>query len=46
MFDKDSEGEMKDLITGLSEMGQREYERHLSEVFEDVVRLGYYNKVN
>lgn len=35
-----------DLITGLSDKGQLEYERRLAEVFDDIIRLGYYRKVN
>lgn len=33
------------LITGLSEKGQLEYERRLGDVFTDIVRLGYYHKI-
>lgn len=43
MFDKVAEGESKiNLVTGLSSEGQSEYDRRLNEVFEDVIKLGYY----
>lgn len=47
MFDKAADGEgTLDLITGLSENGQQEFDRRIGEVLEDVVRLGYYREVN
>lgn len=47
MFDKAADGEATlDIITGLSENGQQEFDRRIGEVFEDVVRLGYYRQVN
>lgn len=30
----------------LNEQGQREYVRQMNDVFEDMIRFGYYRKVN
>lgn len=47
MCDKMAEGEdTQGLITGLSESGQLEYERRLNDVVEDVIKLGYYHKID
>lgn len=34
------------LVGGLCKKGQLEYERRLNGVFEDVTRLGYFNKIH
>lgn len=46
MLNGAEEKETLDLITGLSDEGQLEYERRLAEVFNDILRLGYYHKIN
>lgn len=42
----DNKEENKELITGLCESEQQEYDRRMNEVFEDIVRLGLYHKIN
>lgn len=44
--EKSAKGETIELITGLSERGQLEYERRLNELFVDIVRLDYYHKLD
>lgn len=47
MCDKIAEGERRhELITGLNEKAQIEYEQRLNDAIEDLVRLGYYQKIN
>lgn len=47
MCDKMAEGENGNgLVSGLTESGQAEYVRRLNDVVEDVVRLGYYQKLD
>lgn len=47
LFDKMIDGDNKqDFISRLSERGQLEYDRRLNETFEDIVRLGYHQKIN
>lgn len=48
MNDKtETENSRQELITGLNETAQSEYDRRLNEVFEDVVdKLGYYHKID
>lgn len=47
MFDKAVKGERHlELVTSLSENGQLEFDRRLNEVFEDIVNLGYYRRIN
>lgn len=46
MSDKIAEGETRqELITGLSEHAQQEYDRRLNGVIGDLIRLGYYHKL-
>lgn len=48
MFDKavkEEEGHIE-LVTSLGEKGQLLYDRRINEVFEDIVNLGYYRKIN
>lgn len=43
MFDKVADGEAQlDIVNELGAEGQLEYDRRLNEVFEDVIKLGYY----
>lgn len=47
MCDKIAEGERRqELITGLNDKAQIEYEQRLNDAIEDLVRLGYYQKIN
>lgn len=46
MAEKSAKGEAIELITGLSDKGQLEYERRLNELFDDIVQRGYYHKLN
>lgn len=47
MCDKMADGgDAGGLVSGLTENGQAEYERRLNDVLEDVVQLGYYQKLN
>lgn len=46
MCDKIADGERRhELITGLSDKAQLEYERRLNDTVEDLVKLGYYRKI-
>lgn len=50
VFDKATTGaenddDKIDLITGLSDKGQLEFQRRLGDVFTDVIRFGYYRKI-
>lgn len=47
MFDNAADGKCSiDITTGLNEGGQREYDRRINGVLEDIVTLGYYRRVN
>lgn len=47
MSDKTADGESGNgLLSGLSESGQLEFERRFNGVIEDVVKLGYYHKID
>lgn len=47
MYDEKAKGERQfDFITSLSEKGQTEFDRRLNEVFEDIVNLGYYRRID
>lgn len=47
MCDKVSEDEKQyGLITGSSEKAQLEYDQRINDVVDDLIRLGYYNKIN
>lgn len=44
-FDKAANGESKiELVKGLSSGGQSEFDRRINEVYEDVIKLGYYER--
>lgn len=46
MCDKIADGERRhELITGLSDKAQLEYEQRLNDTVEDLVKLGYYQKI-
>lgn len=46
MFDGTGEGENKpDLVSGFSKEGQREFERRINGLLEDIIELGYYRKI-
>lgn len=46
VIDKAVEGDGQvELVTSLSEKGQLAYDRCLNELFEDIVNLGYYRKL-
>lgn len=47
MSNKIAEGEtQQELITGLNEHAQQEYDRRLNGVIGDLIRLGYYHKID
>lgn len=47
MCDKIAEGETRhELITGLNENAQLEYEQRLNDAFDDLIKLGYYTRTN
>lgn len=47
MFDESADGRNKpNQITGWSGKGKLQYERRKNEVFESIIRLGYYRKIN
>lgn len=46
MCDKIAEGERRhELITGLNDKAQHEYEERLNDVVDDLITLGYYRKI-
>lgn len=46
MCDKIAEGETRhELITGLNEQAQFEYDQRLNDVVDDLIELGYYQKI-
>lgn len=46
MCDKIAEGERRhELITGLNDKAQHEYEERLNDVVDDLIALGYYRKI-
>lgn len=47
MCDKIAEGERRhELITGLNDKAQHEYEERLNDVVDDLITLGYYRKID
>lgn len=46
MFDEAEDSEITtDLISGFNKEGQREFERRINGLLEDVIELGYYRKI-
>lgn len=46
MFDETGDGKIKpDLVSGFSADGQREFARRINGLLEDIVKLGYYRKI-
>lgn len=46
MCDKIADGETRhELITGLNENAQLEYAQRLNDAMDDLIKLGYYNKI-
>lgn len=45
MCDKSAEGQTVDVLSGLNEKAQLEYGQRLSGVIDDIINLGYYNKI-
>lgn len=43
-FENVGDGGKVEFITGLNDKGQQEYDRRLNEMYEDVVRRGYFTK--
>lgn len=48
MFNKTAEGSNAhtDLITGLNDKAQLQFDQRLNDFLEDILRLGYYRKAN
>lgn len=47
MFEKLNKGEAKqELVTGLSEQGQFEFNRRINVMVENIIQLDYYRKIN